>query len=333
MEELTSAAKTIVALEPEDILLDNCIKKLLSNEQFMARIVKGCVDECKNLSYEQITALLGDVEFMRIPVEPGLENAIMSGELAQEDYVAGEELVKFDILSWIMAPVRLSDSKTDFVKLYINIEGQKAERPGYDISERGIFYMCREISRQCGKEFTLSKNDPVKYGGLKKVYSIWICPETPEKRAGTIETISLQKEVEKNGMVVSSSTIEDRYDIMCLKIIRLSKNHTYTQSSGELIGFLTDLVNDEMSKQEKLDSLAGHGVRITKTIEQEVRQMTAYSQSIAEKNMAKGVLKGRTEGQNLLAEAVQKLRNGVTKEELARQGYDEHTILLALGIK
>ena len=60
-------------------------------------------------------------------------------------------------------------------------------------------------------------------------------------------------------MVVSSSTIEDRYDIMCLKIIRLSKNHTYTQSSGELIGFLTDLVNDEMSKQEKLDSLAGHG--------------------------------------------------------------------------
>ena len=337
MEELTSAAKTIVALEPEDILLDNCIKKLLSNEQFMARIVKGCVDECKNLSYEQITALLGDVEFMRIPVEPGLENAALSGELAQEDYVAGVELVKFDILSWIMAPVRLSDSKTDFVKLYINIEGQKAERPGYDISERGIFYMCREISRQCGKEFTLSKDDPVKYGGLKKVYSIWICPETPEKRAGTIETISLQKEVEKNGMVVSSSTIENRYDIMCLKIIRLSKNHTYTQSSGELIGFLTDLVNDEMSKQEKLDSLAGHGVRITKTIEEEVRQMTAYSQNIAEKNMAKGIsqgiLKGRVEGQNLLAEAVQKLRNGVTKEELARQGYDEHTILLAIGIK
>lgn len=88
-----------------------------------------------------------------------------------------------------------------------------------------------------------------------------------------------------------------------------------------------------MSKQEKLDLLAGHGVRITKTIEEEVRQMTAYSQSIAEKNMAKGILKGRTEGQNLLAEAIQKLRNGVTKEELASQGYDEHTILLALGIK
>ena len=65
--------------------------------------------------------------------------------------------------------------------------------------------------------------------------------------------------------------------------------------------------------------------------------MTAYSQYIAEKNMAKGIsqsiLKGRVEGQNLLAEAVQKLRNGVTKEELARQGYDEHTILLAIGIK
>ena len=74
-------------------------------------------------------------------------------------------------------------------------------------------------------------------------------------------------------------------------------------------------------------ALAGYGVK----------QMTAYSQNIAEKNMAKGIsqgiLKGRVEGQNLLAEAVQKLRNGVTKEELARQGYDEHTILLAIGIK
>ena len=144
MEELTSAAKTIVALEPEDILLDNCIKKLLSNEQFMARIVKGCVDECKNLSYEQITALLGDVEFMRIPVEPGLENAVLSGELAQEDYVAGEELVKFDILSWIMAPVKLSDSKTDFVKLYINIEGRKR-------NVRGMIYQKEAYSTCAGR--------------------------------------------------------------------------------------------------------------------------------------------------------------------------------------
>ena len=38
MEELTSAAKTIVALEPEDILLDNCIKKLLSSCQTAKRI-------------------------------------------------------------------------------------------------------------------------------------------------------------------------------------------------------------------------------------------------------------------------------------------------------
>lgn len=144
MEELTLAAKTIVALEPEDILLDNCIKKLLSNEQFMARIVKGCVDECKNLSYEQITALLGDVEFMRIPVEPGLENAIMSGELAQEDYVAGEGLVKFDILSWIMAPVRLLDSRRISLSSTLILKGRKQ-------SARDTIYQKEAYSTCAGK--------------------------------------------------------------------------------------------------------------------------------------------------------------------------------------
>lgn len=55
--------------------------------------------------------------------------------------------------------------------------------------------MYREVSRQCGTEFTLSKDDPIKYGNIKKVYSIWICTESAQKRAGTVETINVtQKE-------------------------------------------------------------------------------------------------------------------------------------------
>ena len=129
-EELTSAAKTIEMLEPDDIKLDNCIKKLLSEKQFLARIIKGCVDECNNLSYEEIMTLIGDVEFMNIPVEPGLTNTVKTDELSQEDFVAGESLIKFDILTYISVPIKLPDDNTDYVKLYINLEAQKNELPG-----------------------------------------------------------------------------------------------------------------------------------------------------------------------------------------------------------
>lgn len=330
-EELTSAAKTIEMLEPDDIKLDNCIKKLLSEKQFLARIIKGCVDECNNLSYEEIMTLIGDVEFMNIPVEPGLTNTVKTDELSQEDFVAGESLIKFDILTYISVPIKLPDDNTDYVKLYINLEAQKNELPGYDITERGIFYMCREISRQCGKEFTLSENDPIKYGGIKKVYSIWICPESAQKRSGTTETIRLTKEIQKDGVRLDDSTINDRYDIMVLKILRLSKNHSYAGVEDKLFRFLTDLVNDEMSKDEKLDALKSYGIKITKTVESEVNGMTAYARNIAEKGMAKGLEQGRDNERRLMKIAFSRLKEGCTPEELIAEGMDAETVNTAFA--
>lgn len=327
-EEPTSAAKVIMSTDPIDIKLDKCIKRILSEPQFLARIIKECVTECANLSYDEIMDSLGQVKFMTVPVEPGLtENSVL--ELSQEDYIAGEELIKFDILTFITVPIKLAGT-TDYVRLYINIEAQKNEMPGYDISERGIFYMCREVSRQCGTEFTLSKDDPIKYGNIKKVYSIWICTESAQKRAGTVETINLSKTLTKDGKIIANSTINDRYDIMCLKILRISKNHSYVGVKNELFHFLTDLVNDEMSKQEKLTALKGYGVKITKTIESEVGSMTMYTQEIADKNINKGIQQGIEKGQELLVKTIQLLIAGKTEDDLRKDGIDNRTISFAL---
>lgn len=321
-EELTTAAKTIASTEPEDIKLDNSIKRLIAEPQFLARIIKRCVNECADMSIDEIIKIIGKVKVMEEFVEPGLTNTINATELSQENYISGEELIKFDILTHIFVPLENGTC----IKIYLNIEAQKNEKPGYDISERGIFYLCRQLSSQCGVEFSLSKDDKIKYKNIKKVYSIWICPETAAKRAGTIETIKLEKTVTKNGKIIDSSTIPDRYDIMELKIIRLAKNHKYDLDDEELIKFLTDLVNDEMSKSEKLNALFGYGVKLTKTVESEVGIMTSYATSIAQKNL----IKGRTEERNLMQKAFAALKEGKTKEELLAEGFDEGTIDTAL---
>lgn len=62
------------------------------------------------------------------------------------------------------------------VKLIINVEGQNDFYPGYDIVTRGIFYTAQLISSQLETEFTGSN-----YGDIKKVYSIWICLNSPKK--------------------------------------------------------------------------------------------------------------------------------------------------------
>ena len=42
---------------------------------------------------------------------------------------------------------------------------------------------------------------------------------------------------------------------------------------------------------------------------------------------------GREEGQNSLIEAIERLRNGESKEEIIASGIDEHTVELAEGVK
>ena len=49
------------------------------------------------------------------------------------------------------------------------------------------------ISAQQGVEFSTDADDPVKYGNIKKVYSIWLCTDTAQKRANTIERYGIDR--------------------------------------------------------------------------------------------------------------------------------------------
>ena len=194
MEQLTGLGKTILATDPDKIRLDQAVKNILAYKPLLARIFKEVVSECRDMDYDEIEACIeGEVLISSVYVHGGLSNA---GEridgLSTEAYLNEEGLDKYDLRTYLRLPGKKAPER---VKLLINVEAQNEDKPGYDISLRALFYCCRMISAQQGVEFSTDADDPVKYGNIKKVYSIWICTETAQKRANSIERYAINRQM------------------------------------------------------------------------------------------------------------------------------------------
>lgn len=68
------------------------------------------------------------------------------------------------------------------------MEAQTDFYPGYPLIKRGIYYCCRMISSQYGREFTGPH-----YEKLKKAYSIWVCMNPPGCRKNSIIRYRLEE--------------------------------------------------------------------------------------------------------------------------------------------
>ena len=73
MESLTEFGKTVVGVDPIKAKLDQTVKKVLAFKPLLARIFKEVVEECHDLSFEEIEACIeGDVLISKVPVDTGL---------------------------------------------------------------------------------------------------------------------------------------------------------------------------------------------------------------------------------------------------------------------
>ena len=73
MESLTEFGKTVVGVAPIKAKLDQTVKKVLAFKPLLARIFKEVVEECHDLSYEEIEACIeGDVLISKVHVDSGL---------------------------------------------------------------------------------------------------------------------------------------------------------------------------------------------------------------------------------------------------------------------
>lgn len=289
MTELTGLGKTIIAADPIKIKLDQTVKSILAYKPLLARILKETVSECRTMAPDEIESCIeGDVQISSVYVDSGLTNA---GEridgLATEAYLNGEGLSRYDIRTYLKVP-----GDSGHIKLLVNVEAQNDDRPGYDLSLRALFYCCRMISAQQGVEFTTDRDDPVKYGNIKKVYSIWICTETSQNRANSIEKYDLRRT-----FLAGMNEDTPRYDIMNAVLVNISRTHDTGGTDNELIRLLTDLFDERLSGAEKVGRLkSDYGLKTTREVEREVDDMCTYGAAMENKGMEKGLQKGMEKG-------------------------------------
>ncbi|OUQ53360.1 hypothetical protein B5E58_13265, partial [Tyzzerella sp. An114] len=136
------------------------------------------------------------------------------------------------------------------------------------------------MSAQHGTEFVDSH-----YEKIKKVYSIWICPNPPIKDSNTITSYSIQE----NNIVGNFKEEVKNYDLMKVVMVLLGKS----QSDNNLLKFLRILLRNDMLIEEKQRILKeDFNYNISKNIEREVIDMCNLSIGIYEEGIEKGIAEG-----------------------------------------
>lgn len=182
---------------------DAACKRVLSEKAILARIMKSCLEEYKDCDVNDIAEkyIEGQPQVSAVPVLPDEGGTVISG-MDTEDKSVREGTVTYDIRFRAIVP----DSEEQ-IALIINVEAQNDFYPGYPLIKRGIYYCCRMISSQYGREFTGSH-----YEKIKKVYSIWICMKPPQYRENTITRYRLVEEY-LVGEAEKRKILQDDYDI------------------------------------------------------------------------------------------------------------------------
>ncbi|MEF2795255.1 MAG: hypothetical protein U0N62_07250, partial [Hydrogeniiclostridium sp.] len=169
----------------EKAQLDAACKRLLSEREILAWIMKSCLEEYRDCGVKEIAEryIEGTPQVGEEPVHP--DEAPRIHGMSTEDSSIHEGTVVYDVRFTAMAP-----STGEPIRLIINLEAQNNYHPGYPIVMRALYYCCRLISSQYGREFTHGR-----YDKIKKVYSIWICSEAPENRKNSIFRYRIAEDV------------------------------------------------------------------------------------------------------------------------------------------
>ena len=284
--------KAVVITETENILskdisltekkaaFDAACKRLLANKSILAWIMKDCVEEYRNCSIEDIAEkyIEGNPSISQTAVHPDETNSNVRG-IGNEDTTLTEGTVTYDIR--FMALVPESDGK---IELIINIEAQNKYNPGYPLLKRGVYYGSRMISAQYGTEFDASH-----YEKIKKVYSIWICMNPPQKNKNCITRYSIKEE----HVVGEAKAPKQYYDLMTVIMIYLGDD----RSSQRVLKLLEVLLSETAAADEKKQILQeDFEIKMTHNLESEVSGMCNLSDGIEERATARGIARGMAQG-------------------------------------
>lgn len=293
---------------------DAQVKKVLANKIILAWILKYTIKEFSEFHIADIEKCIeGIPEVAKVAVDTGLSNMKSIEGLNTEDAIPNEGKITYDIKFYVILP------DGEHTKIIINIEAQKDSEPGYDLVTRAVFYCARLLSAQLGKEFTNKTSDKVKYDGIKKVYSIWICMDSRKNAKDSIVEYHMQPNI-----LYGNPTKTSRYDLLSVVMINLGGDELV--SENKLVNMLTTLLSSSINKEEKKKKLQEEfEIPMSIEFEQEVEDMCNLSGYVEKKGELNIIILYnwlKESGRDADAEAVMKPENEDLRSALYKE-YDE----------
>lgn len=269
---------------------DESCKRLLSNKEIIARVLKFTVDEFSELDINYIRDFcIERKQIYHMPKELTGEQDGLSAEMItgrdSESTIVGEGAFRYDVVFETLAPKDNESAE----KLLIDLEGQNRYNPGYILETRGVFYGSRLISSQYGREFSGSH-----YDDIKKVYSIWICmnPETAD-----INTVTSYAFMKRN-QIGESVDRKKSYDKIEIVKICLGGNSAQEYDNYTGVVRLLDVVfSNHLTAKAKAQILNEEFGIPMESIEQEVEGMCNISEFYYETGLNDGISQGISQGE------------------------------------
>ena len=316
--------------ETEGVLpYDAACKRLLSEREILARIMKECLPE-----YGQCT--VEDIAFRYIKDDPLVDGVPLRGKaprvggLRNDEAVPHEGRVTYDIRFTAEAP-----GVEGPIGLIVNVEAQRRSDQGRRLMSRAMYYCARMLSAQYGEVFSHSH-----YENLRKVYSIWICPNPAAGQENTISRYSMRRE----DIAGRPCEEEPFFDLMSVVMVRLGKPGSAGYNG--ILDLLGRLLSKEVPGSEKLRVLEDeYGIALTDELESEVSRMGSFAEHIYFEAREEGLVDGRREGlaeglteglaegrASGLAEGRRVAMEEAVRSLMASTGWDERKAMEALGM-
>ncbi len=263
---------------------DASAKKLLSSKKILAWILKYCVPEFENCEISDIRDkyIEGTPEVGVTPVLPDETNAARIVGDNVEDKTLTEGTVTFDIRFRAITPEK------DSLGLIINIEAQHSSNLDYPLTKRAVFYCSRLISAQHDTVFTKSE-----YGKIKKVYSIWLCMDSPDETSG-ITRYSIEESFPYGHICEKKKN----YDLAQIVMIYLSKEQKAV--GNRLLSLLYEIFKSRDNATGKMRILEEeYNIALSHSEEGMVDTMCNLSLGIARESAYKGYNIGMEHGERI----------------------------------
>ena len=305
--EDTNLAQAISATNDSGSTYDTNIKFLLADKQILSWILKYTLDEFKDMDVLDIRNCIGnDIDVDTKSVEPGLSNLGRIKGTLTEDSVPGEGTIYYDI----RFTVYCRDTE---MKILVNLEAQMtsdANKLGYHLENRIIFYLARMISAQKQTEFFHSDFDD-----LKPVRSIWICMDS-DVMEDSIEEIGFESRLAYGNTKNRHKTDLIKGIIVNIRNEAADTLETTPKSGNRLIAMLEEILSKKTVVEKKQILTDEYGMIMTEELEGRMQNMCNLSELVKESAVK----------QERIAAVERMLKADATKEQIISFGYSEEEI-------